>query len=105
MDTSNVEMSPSFNLIIGLDKNNDITLDIISGLPKSKLTDIAELLFLFTSGALNDDLIAYLSRYGKASGKQNEINAILKLFKKLSDRYGEKPLIDSLQLMHGGDNG
>ena len=41
MDTSNVEMSPSFNLIIGLDKNNDITLDIISGLPKSKLTDIA----------------------------------------------------------------
>jgi len=100
--------NPDFTMLIGLDSKGDIYIDMLSDFPARKATDIAELIFLLTSGELNGDILNCLRNHEKEMIKSKEqdhrgVTTIIKVLKKLTTHYDESPLIDALQILGGGE--
>lgn len=84
-----------FCFLVGLDSNGEMYIETIFNCQDKNNEDIAELLFLVTSGALNTDIKKHISKQCKGQGI---VASIIKKWNALSSTFDDKPLIDSLQV-------
>lgn len=85
-----------FCLLVGLDSNGEMYVETIFGdADPASTANVAELLFLITSGALSNDIKGHILK----QGPPELMRAVIKKWEKLSMAYDDKPLIDPLQVM------